>query len=195
MAGVTVVVIRNTCCSFRKYTLKQYDRRSPLELKNRMLRAEVLEKILYGCVTWGPRACYVDTLRRAHHSFFTPCIGWRKNNSTEPPIFYLNTTMKAGGESIEGDYKQEVTAAGGTCSQDLWSAWRTRDCRSARYSENCWRVWATWGSRKNSMFVRMCRKILDGVFPGRLQGFRYQSSNQWTTAAQDKGGWRKTAEQ
>ena len=41
--------IRNAWCSFRKYTLEQYDRSSaPLEFKVQMLRAEVLETILYG---------------------------------------------------------------------------------------------------------------------------------------------------
>ena len=44
--------IRNAWCSFRKYTLELYDRPSaPLELKIRMLKAEVLEAMLYGCVT------------------------------------------------------------------------------------------------------------------------------------------------
>ena len=49
--------IRNTWCSFRKYTLELYDQPSvPLELKIRMVGAEVLETMLYGCVTWNPRA-------------------------------------------------------------------------------------------------------------------------------------------
>ena len=44
--------IRNAWCSFRKYILELYDRPSaPLELKIRMLRAEVLETMLYDCVT------------------------------------------------------------------------------------------------------------------------------------------------
>ena len=39
--------IRNAWCSFRKYPLELYDRPSaPLELKIRMLRAEVLETML-----------------------------------------------------------------------------------------------------------------------------------------------------
>ena len=68
--------VRNAWCSFRKYTLELYDRLSaPLELKIRMLRAEVLEKVLYGCVTWSPRTCRYDTLRRAHHRFLTRCTG------------------------------------------------------------------------------------------------------------------------
>ena len=49
--------VRNAWCSFRKHTLELYARPSaPLELKIRMLRAEVLETMLYGCVTWSPRA-------------------------------------------------------------------------------------------------------------------------------------------
>ena len=47
--------IRNAWCSLRKYTLELYDRPSaPLQRKIRMLRAEVLETMLYGCVTWSP---------------------------------------------------------------------------------------------------------------------------------------------
>ena len=94
--------VRNAWCSFRKYTLELYDRPSaPLELKIRMLRAEVLETMLYGCVTWSPRACHYDTLRRAHHRFLARCIGWRKHNRTDHPISYLDTLLKTGSESVE----------------------------------------------------------------------------------------------
>ena len=95
--------IRNAWCSFRKYTLELYDRPSaPLELKIRMLRAEVLETMLYGCVTWSPRACHYDTLRRAHHRFLlSRCIGWRKHNRADHQISYLDTLIKTGSESIE----------------------------------------------------------------------------------------------
>ena len=92
-------------CSFRKYTLELYDRPSALlELKIWMLRAEVLETMLYGCVTWSPRACHHDdTLRRVHHSFLNRCIvGWRKNNRADVPIsYYLHTLIKTENESIE----------------------------------------------------------------------------------------------
>ena len=44
--------IRNAWCSFRKYTFELYRRpNAPLEFKYRMLRAKVLETMLYGCVT------------------------------------------------------------------------------------------------------------------------------------------------
>ena len=58
--------IRNAWCSFRKYTLKRYDR--PSALKIQMLRTEVLETMLYGCVTWSLGTCHYDTLHRAHYS-------------------------------------------------------------------------------------------------------------------------------
>ena len=44
--------IRNAWCSFRKHTPELYARRSAApKLKIRMLRAEVLEAMLYGCAT------------------------------------------------------------------------------------------------------------------------------------------------
>ena len=99
--------IRNAWRSFRKYTLELYDRLSaPLELKIRMLRSEVLETMLYGCITWSPRACHYDTVRRAHHRCLTRCIGWRKHNRADHPIAYLDTLTKTGSESIEATLRR-----------------------------------------------------------------------------------------
>ena len=111
--------IRNAWCSFRKYTLELYDRPSaPLEIKIRMLKAEVVETMLYGtmlygCVTSSQRACHYFTLRRAHHSFLTRCIGWRKHNRADHPISYLDTLIKTGSESIEATLrKRRILFAG-----------------------------------------------------------------------------------
>ena len=136
--------IRNAWCSFRKYTLKLYVRPSAsLDLKLRMLRAEVLEAILYCCVTWSPRACHYDTMRRAHDSFLTRCIVWRKNNRTEHPISYLDTLMKTGSESIEA---QEAGSVSGVCgvhgghdTAEVHDVPRTGGGRGLR-----------WGGRKKS---------------------------------------------
>ena len=117
---------RNAWCSFRKYTLELYDRPSaPLELKIRILRAEVLETMLYGCATGSPRACHYDTLCRARHNFLTRCMGWRKHNRTDHPIFHLDI--------LRGEVRasRRLYAGGESCSPDLWRAWRIRDCRSA----------------------------------------------------------------
>ena len=100
---------RNAWCSFRKYTLELYDRSSaPLELKIRMLRAEVLKTMLYGWVTWNPRACHYDTLRRVHHRFLTRYIGWRNNNRAKNPIYYPDTLIKTCSESIEATLRRRL---------------------------------------------------------------------------------------
>ena len=58
--------------------------------------------MLYGCcVTWSPRACHNDVLRRDHHIGLTRCIGSRENNRTDHTISYLHTVKKTGFESIE----------------------------------------------------------------------------------------------
>ena len=89
--------IRNAWCRFGKYTLEPYDRTSaPLELKLRLLRDEVLETTMYGCVTWIPRPCHFDKLRRVHHRFLTRCIGWREHSRAKHLISYLGTLIKDG---------------------------------------------------------------------------------------------------
>ena len=117
---------RNAWCSFRKYILELYDRPSaPLELKIRMLRAEVLETMLHGCVMWSPRACHYDTLRRAHHRFLTSCIGWRKHKRADHPIPIWTRLSRR-----EVRASRQLYAGGGCCLRGLWRAWRIRDCRS-----------------------------------------------------------------
>ena len=57
--------IRNVWCSSRKYTLELYHRPSaPHELKSRMLSAEVLETMPYGCVTLSARVYHYDMLHQ-----------------------------------------------------------------------------------------------------------------------------------
>ena len=69
--------------------------------------------MLYGCVTWSPRACHYDTLRRAHHRFLTRRIGWRKYNRADHLIFYLDTLIKTGREIIEATlHRRRILFAG-----------------------------------------------------------------------------------
>ena len=141
--------IRNAWCSFRKDTLELYDRPSaPLELKIRMLRAEVLETMLYGCVTWSPRACHYDTLRRAHHRLLTRCIGWRKHNRADHPISYLDTLVKTGSESIEATLRRRRILFEG-CVARMED---TRLPKCVMFGEMVGGR-AVWGARKKSGWV------------------------------------------
>ena len=121
--------IRNAWCSFRKYTLELYDRPSaPREPKIRMLRAEVLETMLYGCVTWSPRVCHYDTLRQAHHSFltqFAASVGER----TIAPTTRFSIWTRLSRREVKAS--RRLYAGGDSCLWGLWRAWRIRDCRSA----------------------------------------------------------------
>ena len=87
-------------------------------------------------------------------------------------------------------YEREVTesrrllAGGGSCSRDLWRAWKSRHCRSAWCSENRGRARAAWRGKITSM---VC-------FLDYLRAFGI-NADQCTTAAPDEGEWRKTAGQ
>ena len=121
----------SNACSFRKYTLELYDRPSaPLEVEIRMLRAEVLETMLYGCPTWSPRACHYDTLRRAHHSFLTHCIGWQKHNRADHPISYLDTLIKKRSESIEATLRRRRFLFAGFMARGGYETPEVRDVRT-----------------------------------------------------------------
>ena len=154
--------IRSAWCNFRKYTLEPYDRSSaPLELINRMRRAEVLETMLYGCVTWSPRACHYDTLHRAHHRFLTRCIGWRKHNRADHPISYLDALVKTGSESIDATLRRKrmILFEGFVARME-----DTRLPKCVMFEENGSGSGLCWGPEKR----------VDGVFPGRPQSFRHQ---------------------
>ena len=165
--------IRNAWCSFRKYTLELYDRPSaPHELKIRMLRAEVLETMLYDCVTWSPRACHYNTLRRAHHSFLTCCIGWRKHNRADHPISYLDTLVKTGSESIVATLRRRRILFAGFVA-------RMKDTRLPKcvmFGEMVGGVGCVGSQEKEWM----------GCFLDDLRAFGI-NADQWTTAAQDEG--------
>ena len=173
--------IHNAWCSFRKYTLELYDRPSaPLKLKIRMLRAEVLETMMYGCVTWSPRACHYDTLRRVHHRFLTRCIGWQNHNRADHPISYLGTLIKTESESIEATLRRRRILFAGFVA-------RIEDTRLPKFvmfRELVGVAGCVGGQEKEWM-----RCFLDD-----LRTFDI-NADQWTTAAQDEGECRRTAEQ
>ena len=53
---------------FRKFSTELFDRpNAPLRLKARLLKAEAMEALLYGCMTWAPRNAYYRQLRTPPH--------------------------------------------------------------------------------------------------------------------------------
>ena len=72
---------------------------APFALKVRMLKAEVMETLLYGCVTWTLGKEYFTDLRTAHHRFLR-IIGFRRRQRTDH-LMYTKALKKAQCESIE----------------------------------------------------------------------------------------------
>ena len=173
--------VRNAWCSFRKYTLELYDRPSaPLELKIRMLRAEVLETMLYGCVTWSPRTCHYDTLRRAHHRFLTRWMGWRSTIAPTTRFSYLDTSLKTESENIEATLRRRrILFAGFVVRME-----DTRLPKCVMFGEMVGGAGCVGGQEKEWM----------GSFLDYLRAFG-TNADQWTTAVQDEGEWCRTTEQ
>ena len=64
---------------FQRYKMEIYDRPGVcLRLKVRLLKAEVVETLLYGCMTWSPKKPDYDRLRRVHRSMLLRCLGHHK---------------------------------------------------------------------------------------------------------------------
>ena len=145
----------------RNETLELYDRLSaPLELKTRMLRVEVLETMLYGCVTWSPRACHHDTLRQAHHSVLTRRIGWRKKNRGDHPIFYHDTLIKTGTDSTDATVRRKRILFPGLVARME----DTSPPKCTIFGELVGGADCVGGPEKR----------VNVVFPGRPQSFRHQ---------------------
>ena len=144
-----------------------------------MLRVEVLGTMLYGCVTWSPRACHYDTLRRAHRGFLIRCIGWRKHNRVDHPVSYLDTLVKTESESIEATLRRRRIFAGFVARME-----DTRLPKCVMFREMVGGAGYVGGQEKEWM----------RCFVDDLRDFGI-NADQWTNAAQDEGEWRKTAEQ
>ena len=72
-----------------------------LRLKVRLLKAEVIETLLYDCMTWSPNKHDYDRLRRVHHFMLLRCLGWRKRKRDDYTLSYTDAPAKTASESIE----------------------------------------------------------------------------------------------
>ena len=62
--------------SFNRYRAELYDRpMASLDLKTRMVTAEVVEALLYGSAAWTPLKGDYQTLRTAHHRMLLRILG------------------------------------------------------------------------------------------------------------------------
>ena len=68
---------------FRKFSPELFDSPSaPLRLKSRMLKAEAIKALLYGCMTWATRNAHYRKLRTMDHKLLLRVIGYRRIHGT-----------------------------------------------------------------------------------------------------------------
>ena len=72
-----------------------------LRLKVRLVKAEVVETLVYGCITWTQKKPGFDRLPRVHHFMLLRCLGWRKWNRDDHIRSYADALAKTAHENIE----------------------------------------------------------------------------------------------
>ena len=86
-------------------------------LKVRMLKAEVMETLLYGCVTWTLGKGHSPELRTAHHRFLLQIIGFQRRQRTDYLMSYAKALKKAQCESVETTIANGISALRGAYSE------------------------------------------------------------------------------
>ena len=128
-ADITRDISRRTKIAWgclRKFTTELFDRRSAsLRLKARLLKAEAMEALLYGCMTWAPRNAHYRQLRTTHHKVLLRVIGYRRVHGTYRKMSY-SKALKTTGAKV---WKRQF-ASDGFCSQGPWPDMVVSDSRS-----------------------------------------------------------------
>ena len=105
--AITRLLQRAWAC-FQRYKMEIYDRPGVrLRLKVRLLKAEVVETLLHGCMTWSPNKPDHDRLRRVHHSMLLRCLGRRKRKRDDH-LSYADALAKTASESIEAIVRKQT---------------------------------------------------------------------------------------
>ena len=94
--------IRCAWACFKKYGRELYHRpTAPPKLKVRMLKAEVLETLLYGCMTWTLGREHYAKLRTVHHQLLLRTIGFSRRQRSDHVLSYSKALKKTQCESVE----------------------------------------------------------------------------------------------
>ena len=94
--------VRLAWACYSRFKRELYDMEAaPFTLKVRMLKAEVMETLLYGCATWTLGKEHFAELRTAHHRFVLRIIGFQRRQRTDHLMSYAKVFKKTQCESVE----------------------------------------------------------------------------------------------
>eukprot|EP00903_Cladosiphon_okamuranus_P011188 g10557.t1 len=74
---------------------------APFRLKARLLQAEAMEALLYGCMTWSPSRDHYRLLQTTHHRLLLRVIGYRGNQGTYRQLSYAQALKRVDRQSVE----------------------------------------------------------------------------------------------
>ena len=83
---------------------------APFTIKVRLLKAEAMETLLYGCATWTLGKEHVAELRTAHHRFLLRIIGFQSRQRTEHLMSYAKALKKAKCEGVETTIRKKCSS-------------------------------------------------------------------------------------
>ena len=93
--------VRVAWACYSRFKREVYDTEAaPFALKLRMLKAEVMETLLYGCVTWTLGKEHFAELRTAHHRFLLRITGFQCRQRTDHLMSYDKALKQAQCESM-----------------------------------------------------------------------------------------------
>ena len=91
---------------------------APLSVRVRMLKREVVETLLYGCVTWGVSAKHFARLRSAHRQVLLRVIGLQLRQHTDhTTLSSVKALKKTRCESIESIIRRRRLAFTGAVAR------------------------------------------------------------------------------
>ena len=141
--------IQRAWACFGRYKMEIYDRSSVrLRRKVRMLKAEVLETLLYGCVTWSPSKADYGRLRKAHHQ--TRCSSDTSDDGSENTKTTSCSSMPTRFSGQIPRALRQRYADEGYCSRASWRAWEKSACRGGLCLGRCSGVKAIPGDRSGT---------------------------------------------
>ena len=98
---------------------------APLSLKTRILKAEVIERLMYGGVTWTPlSAKHVAGPRTVHHQLLPRVAGFRRRQRTDRTTLSYAKTLKR----HDAKASKRPSLSGGASLQGAWCGKTRHDC-------------------------------------------------------------------
>ena len=103
--------VRFAWACYSRFKRELYDMEAArFALKLRMLKAEVMETLLYRCVTWTLGKEHFAELRRVHHRFLLRIVGFQRRQRRDHLMSYAKALKKAQFESVETTIRKQAAS-------------------------------------------------------------------------------------